>query len=449
MLVRRADPASSATAGSCRPSRSTSSCAASPTESVTDAQVGRAGHGDLPARDVGRRARRADRRDDPLRGRARLERRGPRSGPVLDKHSTGGVGDKVSLLLAPIIAACGGAVPMISGRGLGHTGGTLDKLESIPGYDVDAVDTIALREVVRRRRLRDHRPDRPAGAGRPPAVRDPRRHRHGRVDPADRRLDPVQEARRRPRRARDGRQGRLRGAVPRSRRGPGAGAGAHRGRGRATACRRTALLTDMNQVLGRTAGNAVEVRESIDHLTGAASDARLREVTLALCAELLVLGGLHSDLDAARARGRRAALEQRRGGRALRADGRRAGRTRLTCSTRPRPPSAGRAGRRGRSSRARPGVVARDRRARGRDRGHQPRRRARPRDRRRRPQRRADRGGGARRARRARASGRWRSSTRATRTAPGARREAVRAAFTLGDRPAEVPGPVIEVQRTV
>ena len=70
-------------------------------------------------------------------------------GPVLDKHSTGGVGDKVSLLLAPILAACGAFVPMISGRGLGHTGGTLDKLESIPGYDV-APDTQRLREAVAR-----------------------------------------------------------------------------------------------------------------------------------------------------------------------------------------------------------------------------------------------------------------------------------------------------------
>src|SRR6476660_3039975 len=68
-------------------------------------------------------------------------------GPVLDKHSTGGVGDTVSLALAPAVAACGGYVPMISGRGLGHTGGTLDKLDAIPGY-VSQPDLARFRQVV-------------------------------------------------------------------------------------------------------------------------------------------------------------------------------------------------------------------------------------------------------------------------------------------------------------
>ncbi|MBT8060924.1 MAG: thymidine phosphorylase, partial [Gammaproteobacteria bacterium] len=72
-------------------------------------------------------------------------------GPVLDKHSTGGVGDLVSLILGPVIAACGAYVPMISGRGLGHTGGTLDKLESIPGFEV-ALDNDHFR-----RRVQEHR----------------------------------------------------------------------------------------------------------------------------------------------------------------------------------------------------------------------------------------------------------------------------------------------------
>jgi thymidine phosphorylase len=219
--------------------------------------------------------------------------------PVLDKHSTGGVGDKVSLLLAPIVAACGGAVPMISGRGLGHTGGTLDKLESIPGYNVTpSADT--LREVVKR-----------AGC----AIIG----QTDRLAPADRRLYAIRDT--------TGTVDSIPlivGSILSKKLAAGldalvmdvkVGSGAQFrdidearalahalievavGNGMAT----RALLTDMNQVLGRTAGNAVEVRESIAHLTGAASDQRLREVTLALCAELLVLGQLHTDLDAARA----------------------------------------------------------------------------------------------------------------------------------------------------
>ena len=93
-------------------------------------------------------------------------------GPALDKHSTGGVGDKVSLMLAPIVAACGGAVPMISGRGLGHGQGTVDKLESIPGYRTDP-DEATFRRRGARGGLRDHRPDRGAGTRGPAHLRDP------------------------------------------------------------------------------------------------------------------------------------------------------------------------------------------------------------------------------------------------------------------------------------
>ena len=117
-------------------------------------------------------------------------------GPVTDKHSTGGIGDNVSLMLAPIVAACGAYVPMISGRGLGHSGGTLDKLDSIPGYRTQP-DVALFRKVVRIGRLRHHRPDGGARAGRQAPLRHPRRDRDGRIDPADHRLDPVQEARRR------------------------------------------------------------------------------------------------------------------------------------------------------------------------------------------------------------------------------------------------------------
>jgi thymidine phosphorylase len=220
------------------------------------------------------------------------------SGPVLDKHSTGGVGDKVSLLLAPILAACGGFVPMISGRGLGHTGGTLDKLESIPGYDV-FLSPDRLRAAVARVGC--------AIVG-----------QTARLAPADRRLYAIRDA--------TGTVESLSlivGSILSKKHAAGLdalvmdvkfGSGAFVpevdsarelaeaivevavGNGLPT----VALMTDMNQVLGRTAGNAVEVRESIDHLTGAARDERLLEVTLALCAELLVIGGVHPDAEAAR-----------------------------------------------------------------------------------------------------------------------------------------------------
>jgi thymidine phosphorylase len=220
------------------------------------------------------------------------------SSPVLDKHSTGGVGDKVSLLLAPIVAACGAAVPMISGRGLGHTGGTLDKLEAIPGYEV-ALAPDRLRAVVARVGC--------AIVG-----------QTARLAPADRRLYAIRDA--------TGTvesiplivgsilskklaagldalvmdvkvgSGAMLPALDRARELAQAIVEVAAGNGLPT----TVLLTDMNQVLGRSAGNAVEVREAIDHLTGVAKDERLREVTLALSAELLVLGGVESEVGAAR-----------------------------------------------------------------------------------------------------------------------------------------------------
>jgi len=219
-------------------------------------------------------------------------------GPALDKHSTGGVGDKVSLLLAPIVAACGGAVPMISGRGLGHTGGTLDKLEAIPGYDT-APDPERFRHAV-------------ANAGAAIVGQT------ARLAPADRRLYAIRDATGTvesiPLIAASILSKKLAAGLDALVMDVKVGSGAFlpdrahaeelaraivdvaNGNGLPT----SAVLTDMSRVLGRSAGNAVEVRESIDHLTGAASDERLGEVTLALSVELLVLGGVQPDRAAAR-----------------------------------------------------------------------------------------------------------------------------------------------------
>ncbi len=221
-------------------------------------------------------------------------------GPVLDKHSTGGVGDKVSLMLAPLVAAAGGAVPMISGRGLGHTGGTLDKLDSIPGYRT-APDLELFRRTVAE-----------VGCAIIGQTAD--------LAPADRRLYAIRDvtatvesipliaASILSKKLAAG----LQGLVMDVKFGSGAFMPDTQ---RAAELARSivdvaggaglpamALLTDMNQVLGRTAGHSLEIRETIDWLTGAAPEQRLDEVILALGAEMLVLGRIADDLAAARRR---------------------------------------------------------------------------------------------------------------------------------------------------
>ena len=211
-------------------------------------------------------------------------------GPVLDKHSTGGVGDKVSLMLAPIVAACGGFVPMISGRGLGHTGGTLDKLASWPGYRLTP-DRATLERVLRE-----------AGCAIVGASEE--------LAPADRRLYAIRDvtatveslplivASILSKKLAAGLQGLVldvkvgNGAFCRdlAQAQPLAEALVRVARGAGLPAR--ALVTDMNQVLGRHAGNTLEVREAIEFLTARSRESRLLHVTLALAGELLHLGGL-------------------------------------------------------------------------------------------------------------------------------------------------------------
>jgi thymidine phosphorylase len=220
--------------------------------------------------------------------------------PVLDKHSTGGVGDKVSLMLAPILAACGAAVPMISGRGLGHTGGTLDKLDAIPGY-TSVPDTDVIRRVVGE-----------VGCAIVGQTSD--------LAPADRRLYAVRDATGTvesiplivasilSKKLAEGLNGLVldvktgSGAFMAEREDAFALANALVEVANGAGVGTVALITDMNEVLGRTAGNALEVRESVDYLTGAAREPRLHEVTVALAVAALVQSRLASDDDAARAK---------------------------------------------------------------------------------------------------------------------------------------------------
>ncbi|MGC3997959.1 MAG: thymidine phosphorylase [Anaeromyxobacter sp.] len=219
-------------------------------------------------------------------------------GPKIDKHSTGGVGDKVSLALAPLAAACGLKVPMISGRGLGHTGGTLDKLEAIPGFRVDLpVDTF-------RALVRD------VGAcliG-----------QTARLAPADRRLYalrdvtatvesiPLISASIMSKKLAEGIDGLVldvkvgSGAFMKREADARALAETLAGIGRAMGKRVTALLTGMDQPLGRAVGNALEVAEILDLLEGGGPE-DLRLLTVELTAEMLLLGGAAVDLPAARA----------------------------------------------------------------------------------------------------------------------------------------------------
>ncbi|MBX3133801.1 MAG: thymidine phosphorylase [Gemmatimonadaceae bacterium] len=232
--------------------------------------------------------------------------------PRVDKHSTGGVGDKVSLILAPLVAACGVAVPMMSGRGLGHTGGTLDKLESIPGFRT----RLTLEETVAQlERL---------GVAMIGQTRE--------IAPADRKFYALRDATATveaipliaasimSKKLAEG----LTGLVLDVKTGAGAfmtkledsltlaqtmiALGERRG------CPTVALLTDMDSPLGEACGNALEVEESIHCLRGE-GPADLREVTLALAAEMLLVAGAASDQRSARQRaesalGSGAALEK-------------------------------------------------------------------------------------------------------------------------------------------
>jgi thymidine phosphorylase len=214
-------------------------------------------------------------------------------GPVLDKHSTGGVGDKVSLVLAPIVAACGGFVPMISGRGLGHTGGTLDKLASIPGYEV-APDPPRFRAAVRAAgcAIIGQTAELAPADGRLYAIRDVTATIESiplvTASILSKKLAAGVDAL-----VMDVKVGR--GSLVPSLEDATALAESLHAVAEDDGLPTVSLLTDMSQALGHHVGNALEVHEAIEFLTGRRREARLHAVTTALANEMLLLGGLARD----------------------------------------------------------------------------------------------------------------------------------------------------------
>ncbi|PDT48704.1 MULTISPECIES: thymidine phosphorylase [Sinorhizobium] len=224
--------------------------------------------------------------------------------PIVDKHSTGGVGDNVSLMLAPIVAACGAAVPMISGRGLGHTGGTLDKLESIPGYDIQPPPEL-FRQIVEE-----------VGC----AIIG----QTANLAPADKRLYAIRDvtatvdsvplitASILSKKLAAGLQSLVLDVkvgngsfltdpgeteiLTRSLVDVANGAGVHT----------SALITDMNEPLADAAGNALEVGNCLAYLRGEKAGTRLDQVVMAFAAEMLVAAGISAGEAEAEAMARRA-----------------------------------------------------------------------------------------------------------------------------------------------